>query len=276
MPRGSAADHLYIGAEKLSLPASIGELHALYAGARPFPHLVIDNLFPAHILEALTPDLPDVLDRRHWALEDSESLIRYNLRSATELGDAGEQLTSFLHSANFLYFLGELTGINNLLPDPYLQGAGYNVMPRGGFFQVHGDRNTGYESGLMRRVAVITYLNKDWLHEYGGQLELWNATGTQCEISIEPVFNRTIMFDTASDHLHGVPTVAGPENRSRRSFLTYFHTVGINGNIDIPAHGTLYAPSYYGAPKMTAKAILRDCVPPFLYRAMRRILRPPK
>jgi hypothetical protein len=273
MTSNSAADHLYIGSQKVRLPAAAESLHQQFQQAQPFPHIVLDDLFPDELLDGLNPELPDVSDRRHWAFENSATLTRYNIRSPVELGTAGQQLIAFLHSAHFLYFLTELTGIANLLPDPYLRGGGYNKMPRAGFFQVHSDRNTAYDAGLMRRLALIIYLNKDWPHEYGGQLELWRPGANTREVSVEPVFNRTIIFDTGEGHLHGVPTVCCPENRTRNSFLAYYHTVGVDGKKDIPGHGTLYAPSFYGPPKLTPQAVLKDWTPPFIYRALRRLVR---
>jgi Rps23 Pro-64 3,4-dihydroxylase Tpa1-like proline 4-hydroxylase len=273
MSKNSAIDHLYLGNEKIRIDVAIDELRAKYRSASPFPHIVIDDVFPASILDKIKPELADQEDRRHWTFENSESLVRYNLRSATELGEAGFRLTSFLHSAPFLYFLTELTGISKLLPDPYLQGAGYNTMPRSGYFRIHGDRNTAYETGLTRRLAVIIYLNKNWPREYGGQLELWNSGGTDCEVSVDPIFNRTIIFDTSEGHLHGVPPVCCPEDRSRDSFLAYFHTASNSGDTGAVSHGTIYAPSYYGAPKMTTQAIVKDWVPPVLYRTAKKLFR---
>src|SRR5690606_34215472 len=105
----------------------------------------------------------------------------------------GFDVTALLHSAPFLSFLTAVTGITELLPDPYLQGGGYSCIPPGGFFNVHVDRNVAYETGLLRRLAFIVYLNKAWRPEYGGQLELWNQDGTQREVVVEPAFNRAIL-----------------------------------------------------------------------------------
>jgi hypothetical protein len=273
MASSSAAEHLFICGERIRLPVSVEELRRRYRDARPFPHLVIDDMFPEELLSRVGPELPDRFDRSHWVFENNDSLVRYNLRSAAELGDAGYQLTAFLHSANFLYFLTELTGIGQLLPDPYLQGGGYNSMPASGFFNVHADRNTAYETGLTRRLAVNIYLNKDWPPEFGGQLELWNRGGTSREVSVNPIFNRTVIFDTSAGHLHGVPTVCCPEHRTRNSFLTYFHTATTGAETAARAHGTVYAPSYYGPPKLTAQALVKDCVPPMVYRGLRRLFR---
>jgi hypothetical protein len=64
-----------------------------------------------------------------------------------------QHTAALLHSATFQYFLSELPGIWNLLPDTYLQRGGYHVMPPGGHLDVHAGRNTHYMTGLTRRLT---------------------------------------------------------------------------------------------------------------------------
>jgi len=203
--------------------------------------------------------------------EDNTQLQKYNLRSAVSLGEAGYQLTAFLHSASFLYFLSELTGIWQLLPDPYLQGSGYHLIPPGGKFDIHADRNTAYETGLTRRLSLIVYLNKEWPPEYGGQLELWNSTATRREESIEPIFNRTVIFEIADGYYHGVPNpVACPPTRSRNSFVAYYHTVGANGGKGVAPHTSIYAPSFYRKRERPFVRFVKDLTPPIILRSLKR------
>jgi hypothetical protein len=98
-------------------------------------------------------------------------------------------------------------------------------MPPGGKFDVHADRNMAYETGLTRHLSLITYLNKSWKHEYGGQFELWNHDGSRREAVVEPLFNRTVIFEIADQNFHGVPSpIASPGGRCRTSFVVYYHT----------------------------------------------------
>src|ERR1700734_3474284 len=64
--------------------------------------------------------------------------------------------------SSLLYLLSEITGIWNLLPDPYMHGAGYSIIPPKGKFDVHIDSNADLTNGLIRRLALIIYLNRDW------------------------------------------------------------------------------------------------------------------
>lgn len=256
----------------ISLPDSVERLGASYKKAKPFAYVVLDNLFPNQLLDSLVAEMPS-LEGEKWVREDDEHLVKFNLRSAVHLGDAGFRLISFLHSAAFLYFLSELTGIWDLLPDPYLQGSGYHVMPFGGKFDVHCDRNTAYTTGLTRRLSLNIYLNKDWEHEYGGQLELWNRDASQCEAVVEPLFNRAIIFEIADGNFHGIPApVACPRGRSRNSFAVYYHTVGISGHEKVAAHGSLYAPSIYQRKSRTMRDLGRDFIPPIVRRTLKKLV----
>jgi hypothetical protein len=145
-------------------------------------------------------------------------------------------------------------------------------MPRGGKFDVHADRNTAYETGLNRRLSLIIYLNKDWKPEYGGQFELWNSDATRCEGIIEPLFNRTVIFEITDQNFHGVPKrIACPEGRSRDCFLVYYHTVQLNGKRDVPPHTSIYAPSLYRKNDSALRKLVRDVTPPIVLRTFQRI-----
>jgi hypothetical protein len=257
--------------DKITLPQSLDKLVSSFNKARPYRHIVIDNMFPDKLLDQLVTEIPS-LTNDHWVHEDDDHLQKYGLRSAVELGETGYQLTSFLHSAGFLYFLSELTGIWQLLPDPYLQGSGYHMIPCGGKFDVHSDRNTAYGTGLTRRLSMIVYLNKNWKHEYGGQLELWNSDGTRQEAVVEPLFNRTIIFEIAGPNYHGVPkTVACPNGRSRNSFLVYYHTAEVGGQTNETPHTSIYAPSFYRQNESTLRKLVKDITPPIVLRALKSV-----
>lgn len=253
--------------DTITLEESTGQLLTRYKSARPFPHLVLDGLFSAEMLEELVAEIPS-MDGKSWVHHNEKHLTKSNLRSAVELGKTGQQYTAFLHSAAFLYLISEMTGIWGLVPDPYLGGSGYHIVPAGGKFDVHADRNIDHTTGLTRRIAMITYLNKGWTKEDGGQLELWNADGSKCEVVVEPLFNRTIIFEVGDKNFHGVQPVLCADGRVRRSFAVYFHTVG---GAETAPHSSIYAPSFYISKKMVLRELAEDVAPPILLRLYRRL-----
>ena len=147
-------------AGKAALPRSIEDLRSGYRTSKPFPHVVIDNMFSGELLDSLLSEMA-LMRRDQWSNIEQDTRERTaRMRSAAEMGGAGNQLTSIVHSAAFLYLLAEITGIEQLLPDPYLQGAGYALMRRGDYFNVHADRNVDYETGMTRWLAMIIFMNK--------------------------------------------------------------------------------------------------------------------
>lgn len=258
--------------EIVRLPASAQSLASSYKSAKPYPHLIFDNLFPEDLLNHVIDEIP-APGVANWVCHDDNHIKQFNLRSAVDLGEAGSKLTAFLHSATFLYFLSELTGIWELLPDPYLQGSGYHIIPPGGRFDVHVDRNTTYSGGLTRRLALLIYLNKDWKHEYGGQLELWSRDGKLRERVIEPLFNRTVILEITDQNYHGVPSiVACPNGRNRICFMAYYHTAGPPGTKKIVTHTSIYAPSFYRHRTSSFRQLVTDLVPPIAMRAVRKLV----
>jgi Rps23 Pro-64 3,4-dihydroxylase Tpa1-like proline 4-hydroxylase len=242
-----------------------------YRSGQPYPHLVLDNLFPAEILDKVLAESTS-LSKSKWVHEDLARMIKSNLRSAVDLDEEAFRFTAFLHSAGFLYFLSECTGIQALLPDPYLTGAGFHMIGEGGRFDVHADRNTDHHSGMLRRIVMLIYLNKCWKPEYGGQLELWDTNGVRCEKSIEPIFNRTVIFQIGDNNFHAVRPVAPGRGITRRSFAAYFHTVGES----VITHETIFAPPVFQGKMQPYKKILRETLPPVLYRALKAAKRSKK
>ena len=272
MGADSTTEYQRILAGKIVLPGNVEDLHAAYANAKPFPHLMIDNLFTDATLEGLLAEMSQ-MSREHWSSVDTDTRERtLRMRSAAEMGDAGSRLLGIMHSAPFLYLLSEITGIPQLLPDPYLLGAGYAMMRRNDYFAVHSDRNVAYDTGLLRRLAVIVFLNKDWRPEYHGDLELWSHDAKHCDVRIAPLFNRTAIFEVAFPNYHGVPTpLACPADRMRQSFILYYHTANIAQQPDFKPHTSIFAPRLHGTNRITLKSVVRDMTPPLLLRAIRKL-----
>ena len=265
--------HLATLSEKLLLPPNLGAIAASYRAAKPYPHVVIDNLFPNEMLDSVLDEMAE-MRAAQWVNVDQNPRERtVRMRSAAEMHAAGDRIVGLLHSASFLYFLSDITGIEQLLPDPYLQGAGFAVMRSGDYFDVHADRNVAYETGLQRRLAMIIFLNKDWKKEYHGELQLWTPDGKRCETMIEPVYNRTILFEVAYPNFHGVPEpLACPPHRVRQSFIAYFHTAG-KAEANAKPHTTIFAPRMYGTPRQRVRSVIREIVPPVVMRLYRRMFK---
>jgi 2OG-Fe(II) oxygenase superfamily len=258
---------------QIQLPKPIAELKHTYGEAKPFRYLVMDNLFSPALLDPLPSEITRLKSEK-WLRIENESVQKVDrMRSGMDLCEAGTRLVQLLHSPGFLYLLSEITGVWQLLPDPYLQGAGYASMGRGDFFQIHTDRSVAYETGLRRRLAMIIFLNKSWNPEYRGELEIWDDQGKRCCTSIAPLFNRTVLFEVAHPNFHGVPApLACPADRTRQSFMVYYHTAGKDENATVKPHTSLFAPGIYRKKRTALQSFVYDFAPPALLKLVKKIV----
>lgn len=216
---------LYFNTSKLEKLAK--SLATQYKEAKPFPHIAIDNFMDPEPLERVLAEFPSP-DVKIWREYENYFEGKLEAQGEEKVSDFTSQLLYQFNSAPFLYFLETLTGIKNLLPDPYFTGGGLHQLKRGGKLGVHADFNMhGKIPYLSRRVNAILYLNKDWKPEYNGDLELWDNDMTKCEVKVAPLFNRLVVFDVTDFNNHGVPEVIQcPEGMTRKSIGLFYFTIG--------------------------------------------------
>jgi Rps23 Pro-64 3,4-dihydroxylase Tpa1-like proline 4-hydroxylase len=197
-----------------------------YREGKPFPHIVLDGLFAASLLDQAIAELPAASER--WTTYNTANESKQVCSDAGLFGPTAEIIVHALNSAPFVRFLEELTGISGLIPDPHLHAAGYMKVSPGGFLGLHYDFATQRELKLDRRINVLLYLNRDWPSEWGGQLELHSndpvTDPKHQEVAIEPLFNRVAIFNTPNAlHGHRRPLTC-PKGRARLCLSWYYYT----------------------------------------------------
>lgn len=216
-------------------------LHARYRAADPFPHIVIDGLFEDADLERVLADFPRP-DETRWMRFDSptEKKLGYYHEHST-ISPAVRAFLDAMNGFEMLLFLEQLTGIDGLIPDPYFGGGGLHQIEPGGFLKIHADFNVHPKLHLDRRVNMLVYMNKDWRDEWGGHLELWNESMTECRQRIAPVFNRTVVFSTTDTSFHGHPhPLLSPPGVTRKSVSLYYYTAGRPREEQSAPHDTIF------------------------------------
>jgi len=204
---------------------SIEDLRARFDAARPFPHLVIDDFLNPVFAGQIHDEA-----RATAANQDASNGITQSLKVACTDWDAfGPQthrLISYFNAPEFIEKLGEIVGIEGLFGDPTLEGGGIHMTRRGGFLKMHTDFNWHEPLKADRRVNILLYLNKNWQPEYRGELAL--ADLDQREVSsVEPIFNRLVVFNTNDHTLHGHPDpLMFPEDYPRTSIAMYYYSYG--------------------------------------------------
>lgn len=209
----------------------------------PFKHYVIDGLFEDELLRSINN--PEYLQtiKGNVTRFNNEYEGKIAISHISEEGGNVYSVLSFLNSPEFVSFLSELTGVNDLIADPDFHGGGIHLITRGGKLGIHIDFSRAiFDKSKYRRVNCLLYLNEGWQREWGGALELWNkrpADGGQCVKKIYPSFNRLVIFGTSKNSWHGHPTPLNcPENELRKSLATYYYSTE-HGD-DLEEHSTVY------------------------------------
>lgn len=197
---------------------------------KPFEHVVVDNFLDVPVAENILFELENEnyenWDKRYDKGEQVK--WRSNWQNDSDVPFHTLELIKYLNSGEFLRWLSKTTGVEGLIPDPYLTGGGFNIIKRNGVLAVHADGNWHDLMQVHRRLNVILYLNHDWEDEWGGHFELWsnnNGKPGVCVKKVRPDFNRLVVFKTDDFSFHGHPTpLQCPETRSRKSLILYYYT----------------------------------------------------
>lgn len=203
----------------------IDRLRAEFDTARPFPYLVIDNFLDSGFAGKVHDEA-----RRTAANQDASNGITQSLKVAcTDWGGFETQthrLISYFNSETFIAQLGTIVGIPNLFGDPELEGGGIHMTRRGGFLKMHTDFNWHARLQADRRINILLYLNKDWRPDYRGELVLADLEHREVS-TIEPIFNRLVIFNTNDLTLHGHPDpLMFPDEYPRTSIAMYYYSHG--------------------------------------------------
>lgn len=147
---------------------------------------------------------------------------------------------SFLHSSPFLKWLEGLTGIEGLIPDPHLIGAGYSKSFNGDILKIHTDFNWNEKLKLHRVLSLIVYLTPEWEEEWGGGLDFYDSERKNVIKTFPCLFNNCLIwkFDELGFHGYNKP-IDCPEDKSRNSIRAFYY-ISNSKHSDIPPHRSLY------------------------------------
>jgi Rps23 Pro-64 3,4-dihydroxylase Tpa1-like proline 4-hydroxylase len=247
------------------------QLHSEYVNNTPYPHIVIEHLFPLDVLRRVVEEFPA---REQGKFSDAHSQLKTGYVCEKIRSHFIGNFLSGLNSSQFLGFLEEMTGIDALLPDPHFAGGGLHETASGGHLSIHSDFNIHSRLQVRRRMNLIVFLNENWKEEYGGHLELWARDMSKCAKKILPVLGRAVVFNTESDSFHGHPDpTTSPPAVFRRSIATYYYTAA--GVESERAHTTQFQARPGTGDERPSVAgrlleIARDLTPPIIARRMKR------
>lgn len=231
-------------------------LAAKFSTAEPFPHLVIDNFLSEYGRQALrsypSPEWP------HWRLFLDE--YQKEKRTCDDISKIPEPLSTLIRECSepkFLQVLQAMTGVDQLLPDPYLGGGGLHCSGGGGVLAPHTDFHYYKRLGLYRMFNLLIYLNEDWKPEDGGRLELYKKGAATPEVEVVPTFARAVLFRTDDKSVHGFANPVAPR-KWRKSVALYYYTSREHGGFsgDTTTHWQMHGPKLKGLRLKTFDALI--------------------
>ncbi|MDF2695975.1 MAG: hypothetical protein K0S65_4358 [Labilithrix sp.] len=238
----AARPHFFFDREQLRALAA--EQRTAYREARPYPHVVLDGFLGDELARSLARSFPGP-EHHGWIRRDypeqSGRMGQLQRSNFDGIDFSLRQLLAELSGMAFLDFLGALTDIDGLIPDPHFRGAGPSLTLPGGHLALHADFNRDRTRHLARAVTVLYYLSADWDDSWGGALELWNEERTQREARYAPVLDRLVVMAHGDRFWHGHPApLACPADRYRASVAAYYYVASASSE-DADAHGAIWA-----------------------------------
>lgn len=231
----------------LITPAVLREAPALaerFQHARPFRHVQIEDFFAPGYLQRLRAEFPG-FDPRFAKNEQGEIGNKAVVERIRGIGPAYAALDDLIQSTEFLALVSRLTGIADLLYDPWYFGGGTHENRHGQDLDAHVDFNRHPITGWHRRLNLIVYLNPEWDEAWGGCLDLHrDPRAPDDEFKrIAPLDNRCVIFETNEISWHGFQRIELPQDRrdlSRRSIALYFYTQERPAEELADSHSTIY------------------------------------
>lgn len=187
-----------------------------FRATKPFPYLLLKDLWPDQILQDVIAEFPKLDDPR-WATYPLERERGKKAGGVEMWGAATKMLFAYLRGPVFIARLTEWTGIEGLVADTL--GGGLHCTGEGGRLGMHVDFSVHPQRPTMtRRINLLIFLNAVWEREWGGTLYL----GAEREVAILPLLNSTVIFETSSKSLHGHPEPIVGDHK-RMSLACYFY-----------------------------------------------------
>ncbi|TNF69124.1 MAG: 2OG-Fe(II) oxygenase [Gammaproteobacteria bacterium] len=217
-----------------------------FSKAKPFPHVVVDDFLELNLAKAIDTEFPS-LDSDMWYQYQNAIEYKKTYNHWEKFPKYTYQLFAYLNSKRFIDKLNQMVPEIELWPDMGLNGGGWHVHGVGGKLNTHLDYSIHPKLGLERRLNIIIYINETWQTQWGGALGMWshdkanNQPKTLIK-SVEPVFNRAVIFDTTCNSWHGLPEAINcPKDQARRSLAIYYLSEPTVGASD--RGKALFAPS---------------------------------
>jgi len=192
-----------------------------YQNTLPFPYMKQDNFLDEDFAIKIQEEILNIPDS-DWDRYDNPFEQKYTLRNKYNFPPNLRLLFEKLESEDFISKLSNICGYKLILDDTR-NFWGVHKYDSGDKLDIHTDAGLHPVNKLKKQITLGIYLSSNWKKEYECELEIWKGDkkGINEKIdSIEPYFNRLIVF-TCNDYAwHGNPEPCKSSNESKRIFVT--------------------------------------------------------
>ena len=194
--------------------ARVETLAAQFQYRDPFRHVVIDDFLAPDFCAQLLAEFPP-FERGNARNEAGDLGNKSTIEKIRGLGSAYAEFDDHIQTRAFLDLIGSITGIPHLLYDPWYFGGGTHENRHGQDLDAHVDFNRHPIERWHRRLNLIVYLNREWDAAWGGALDLHSdpRAADDAITSIEPRYNRAVIFETTEWSWHGFHRIDLPEDK---------------------------------------------------------------
>lgn len=216
------------------------KLNDQFVGTPPFPMIVLDDFLPKDLALAMATETHDI-PNYEWSEFTRRNSYMQECTNMKVCPVAREHFVAPMHSQEMMTWMTKLTGIVDLIPDPYLVGAGYSRSYDGDFLGIHTDFNWNESLKLHRMLSLIVYLEPEWKSEYGGDIVFKDFNNEKVIQKVEPKFNRVVIWRHHKRGFHGYPDpISCPADISRKTFRLFFYVSNATHNTEDLPHRSLY------------------------------------
>jgi len=206
-------------------PATVREIASEFRSRKSYGYAAVGALFDAATLREVAREVEANLARYPREENIYASYRKHRLSVLEEMPEHTRVFVASLNAPPFLRVLAEITGIENLQPDPELRGGGIHAIGRGGYLKLHTDFNWHRGLSMYRRLNLLVYLNENWQDAWNGNIELWSADARERIFSLSPRIGHALLFETNDISYHGHPdALECPEGVFRKSIALYYYT----------------------------------------------------
>uniref|UniRef100_A0A6C0D1D6 Prolyl 4-hydroxylase alpha subunit Fe(2+) 2OG dioxygenase domain-containing protein n=1 Tax=viral metagenome TaxID=1070528 RepID=A0A6C0D1D6_9ZZZZ len=194
-----------------------------YQDTLPYPYLVKDNFIHKNFATLIQNEILNIPDSE-WDRYSNPFEQKYTLRDKFNFPTNLKLLFDELQSTEFVNKLSNICGYKLSL-DNTRNFWGVHKYDKGDKLDIHRDAGLHPVNMLKKQLTLGIYLSSNWKSEYDCKLEIWkgdmNSIHEKVD-SIEPIFNRLILFTCNDYSWHGNPEPVNSAfiNDAKRIFVT--------------------------------------------------------